>query len=100
MNIKVIAACLACTALSLSACSSSVNCSECGKALDVSADTYVMQSGSPFCGDCAARDEIAAGVGEDLCFCWNCEETIPKSTAIDMGAFSQQCRVFSLRPML
>lgn len=62
MNIKVIAACLACTALSLSACSSSVNCSECGKALDVSADTYVMQSGSPFCGDCAARDEIAAGV--------------------------------------
>jgi len=58
MNIKVIAACLACTALSLSACSSSVNCSECGKALDVSADTYVMQSGSPFCGDCAARDEV------------------------------------------
>ena len=51
MNIKVIAACLACTALSLSACSSSVNCSECGKALDVSADTYVMQSGSPFCGE-------------------------------------------------
>lgn len=98
MNIKVIAACLACTALSLSACSSSVNCSECGKALDVSADTYVMQSGSPFCGDCAARDEIAAGVGEDLCFCWNCEETIPKSTAIDMGAFSNNVECFLCGP--
>ena len=98
MNIKVIAACLACTALSLSACSSSVNCSECGKALDVSADTYVMQSGSPFCGDCAARDEIAAGVGEDLCFCWNSEETIPKSTAIDMGAFSNNVECFLCGP--
>ena len=98
MNIKVIAACLACTALSLSACSSSVNCSECGKALDVSADTYVMQSGSPFCGDCAARDEIAAGVGEDLCFCWNCEETIPKSTAIDMGAFPNNVVCFLCGP--
>lgn len=88
MNIKVIVACLACTALSLSACSSSVNCSECGKTLDVSADTYVMQSGSPFCGDCAARDEIAAGVGEDLCFCWDCEETISRSSAVDMGVSS------------
>ena len=57
-----------------------------------------MQSGSPFCGDCAARDEIAAGVGEDLCFCWNCEETIPKSTAIDMGAFSNNVECFLCGP--
>lgn len=88
MNIKVIVACLACTALSLSACSSSVSCSECGKTLNVSEDTYVMWSGSPLCGDCAAWNELAAGVGEDLCICWNCEETIPKSSAVDMGVSS------------
>ena len=38
-----------------------------------------MQSGSPFCGDCAARDEIAAGVG-------------------DMGAFSNNVECFLCGP--
>ena len=85
MKAKIIAACLACTALSLSACSSSVSCSECGKNLNVSEDTYVMWRGSPLCGDCAAWNELATGIGEDLCICWDCEETIPKSSAGDMG---------------
>ena len=88
MNVKVIVACLVCTALSLSACSSSVSCSECGKTLNVSEDTYVMWSGSPLCGDCAEWNELATGIDKDLCRCDLCNEVIPKQNAVNMGISS------------
>ena len=69
----------------MSACSSTAKCSECGQVLNVSTDTYVMWEGTALCGKCAAWNEIAVGIGDNMCRCDYCDEVVPQRNAVNIG---------------